>query len=501
MFERLKQWLQFAPMQSKKEIMASRDALFSEQVYEEMLRWFSTIPDPDLLLQKAGVQRHMLRQLELDDEISGRLEDRVSALIATPWAIEPNESKDAEFITDQLGRVIEAIDRATVSAVAYGYSMSEMVYSDLGGSIGIDSFAQCPIEWFQISGESLDWRYFPSDGTGGTLGLECSPLKFFPIVRNPTRRNPYGESLLSRLWYPVTWRHEGWGMWLNFLTTFGQPIVMGMVSDPAGFVAAMRAQGTRSVIAWQGDDKDKVQTVQPSTAGEFERMELALTKRIQKLILGNTMTTDGGQYGSRASGEVGLQVEDTRRLADVRLSADVCQRVVTALCYMNKIQPLRFVRRDETGIEQARAERDKNLAPVLASSGLQLTRGYFVNRYDLADDDIEPASVAVAPVNAGMAPTRSLTFAAGDTGTVGQGQQAIDDLVIQTQKAAGDFPLDPELIREAVMQASNPNDLNARMLKLFADADNKSPAFQRALEMAHFAAEVIGYVSADERTL
>ena len=73
--------------------MASRDALFSEQVYEEMLRWFSTIPDPDLLLQKAGVQRHMLRQLELDDEISGRLEDRVSALIAAPWAIEPNESK------------------------------------------------------------------------------------------------------------------------------------------------------------------------------------------------------------------------------------------------------------------------------------------------------------------------------------------------------------------------------------------------------------------------
>jgi len=244
-----------------------------------------------------------------------------------------------------------------------------------------------------------------------------------------------------------------------------------------------------------------VQTVQPSTAGEFERMELALTKRIQKLILGNTMTTDGGQYGSRASGEVGLQVEDTRRLADVRLSADVCQRVVTALCYMNKIQPLRFVRRDETGIEQARAERDKNLAPVLASSGLRLTRGYFVNRYDLADDDIEPAIPSAAPVSTGMSAPRSITFAASDTGTVGQGQQAIDDLVTKTQRAAGDYPLDPELIREAVMQASNPNELNARMLRLFEDLDNKSPGFQRALEMAHFAAEVIGYVSADERTL
>ncbi len=138
---------------------------------------------------------------------------------------------------------------------------------------------------------------------------------------------------------------------------------------------------------------------------------------------------------------------------------------------------------------------------MLASSGLQLSRGYFVNRYDLADDDIEPASTSTSPVNAGMAPTRSITFSAGDTGTVGQGQQAIDDLMTQTQRAAGDFPIDPELIREAVMQASNQHDLNARMLRLFAGMDNKSAEFQRALEMAHFAAEVIGYVSADERTL
>ena len=115
----------------------------------------------------------------------------------------------------------------------------------------------------------------------------------------------------------------------------------------------------RSVVAWQGQKDDKIDTIQPSTSGEFERMELALTKRIQKLILGNTMTTDGGTYGSRASGEVGLQVEDTRRLADIRMNTEAVQRIVDVLCELNNFQPLRFVRRDETGLEAARSDRDK----------------------------------------------------------------------------------------------------------------------------------------------
>ena len=63
---------------------------------------FGTIPDPDLLLQQAGIARWQLRRLELDDEIAGRLEDRVSGLIATPWAIEPSTTRAAKFVKEQL---------------------------------------------------------------------------------------------------------------------------------------------------------------------------------------------------------------------------------------------------------------------------------------------------------------------------------------------------------------------------------------------------------------
>ena len=84
-------------------------------------------------------------------------------------------------------------------------------------------------------------------------------VEVFPYRPQSNARNPYGESLLSRLWYPVTWRHEGWGYGIpdaDVRATYRHGDGIG----PMKALSAMRAQG-RSVIAWQGDDKDKVQTV------------------------------------------------------------------------------------------------------------------------------------------------------------------------------------------------------------------------------------------------
>ena len=50
---------------------------------------FTTVPDPDLMLQKAGIQRQHLRFLELDDEVAQCVETRKDAVIGTPWRLEP----------------------------------------------------------------------------------------------------------------------------------------------------------------------------------------------------------------------------------------------------------------------------------------------------------------------------------------------------------------------------------------------------------------------------
>jgi phage gp29-like protein len=421
-------------------------------------------------------------------------------LTATPWALEPSSSRAAKFISDQIRSYIPIIDHATVNAVAYGYSMPEVTYLKLGnGQVGIASISEKPIEWFTIDTDN-QWRYHPDDGSGGYEGILCDPRKFFPIVRNPSTLNPYGESLLSRLYFPVTWRREGWQMWLDFLDTFGSPIVAANVRNYQGFVDAMRAQGVRSVVAWQGTVDDKLSTIQPSTAGEFERMELALTKRIQKLILGNTMTTDGGTYSSRASGEVGLTVEDSRRFADIRIGTPIIQGIINVLCDLNGFKPLFFERKDETGLEVTRSQRDASLAPVLQTSGFKFSRSYFTDNYALNDSElVDTVQITQEPIQNGMM-TAGLSANRINLAPVKftEAQQAVEDLGDDAMQKAGAFALDNDAIKLAVKQASDKADLERRLLILFENPDSRNKKYEETLMMADFAAQVLGYVAASD---
>lgn len=485
-----------------------RQPLDSQIAFDRVLAFLTTVPDPDLMLQKAGIERQYLRYLELDDEVAQCVETRKDAVIATPWRLEPNQTRGAKWLTAQLEPHIEAIERSVMSAVFYGYSVLEITYRMDAGRTVIDRVDERNIEWFRIH-PAHGWRYFPNDGQYGAEGMDLDPRKFFITVRNPTTRNPYGESLLSRLWFPVTWRREGWQMWLKFLETFGQPIVIGKVNDYNKFVTAMKAQGVRSVIGWQGRAEDAVQTINASNPGEFERLEMALTKRCQKLILGQTLTSDVGDVGSYAAASVHNEVRHDKTHSDCRLAMRTIQQIVDTLASLNNLQPVKFILADDTGLEVERATRDAALVPVMAASGLKLTTNYFVDRYDFREDDLmeapEPESEPVAEPEPAMdqesdevepmdAQARAdlIPLAAKFTKT----QQEIEDLGDAALEEAP-MPLDPDRIRDAVFGATDEADLQRRLTVVWEG--EPSAAFTETLEKARFMAQVIGYVSAEEK--
>jgi len=114
--------------------------------------------------------------------------------------------------------------RGVMDARFYGYSVQEIICKEVPKGIGIERLALKPMEWFAPQRDG-SLRFFPDDGSGGIEGIAVDSVKFLVSRCNPSYRNPYGEALLSKLWFPVTWRMEGWGMWLQFLETFGEPIV------------------------------------------------------------------------------------------------------------------------------------------------------------------------------------------------------------------------------------------------------------------------------------
>jgi phage gp29-like protein len=346
------------------------------------------------MLQKAGIKRYQLQQLELDDEVAQCKDTRVEAVVATPWRLEPNQSRVGKWLTGVLESHIEDLKRGVLESRFYGYSVLEIIYKPVEKGIGISRLSLKPLEWFAPQQDG-SLKFFPNDGSGGTEGIDCDPLKFLLTTCNATYKNPYGESILSRLWFPVTWRRESWSMWLSFLETFGEPIILGSVRNYRDFVEAMQAQGVRSTVAWEsvGGD-DKIETITASTPGEFDRLEQAILRRVQKLILGQTLTSDVGSNGSYAVAAIHNEVRNDKRRADMRKVMATGQQLVNNLCLINGIKDVpKFVMADDSGLETSRAQRDAILAPVLKISGLQLTKEYYLRNFDYTDKDIEEGIV------------------------------------------------------------------------------------------------------------
>jgi hypothetical protein len=376
-----------------------RKLLASEIAVSRIADFMFSIPDPDEILLRAGIRRHQLKSLEMDDEVTQCKETRVECLVSVPWHLEPNQSRAAKRLTEIAKPHVENLMRGHMECVPFGYSVQETMFAKDGAAINVERVSLKPMQWFEPQRDG-SLRYFPESGDGGLNGILCDPRKFSFAVRNASYENPKGEALLSRLWFPVTNRREGWGMWLDFLEVFGAPIVIGQVPNWEDFVKAMEAQGVRSTIAWQSSsDLDKVDTITASTPGEFQALEDAITRRVQKLWLGQTMTSGdtGSGGGSYAKAQVGYQVMQSKIRADIRRETRFMQSWFDVLADLNRLPRVRFVMAEDTGLEQARAERDAKLFAVLSGSGYKLTKRYFTDTYDYRDEDIEDRPEPVLP--------------------------------------------------------------------------------------------------------
>lgn len=292
--------------------------LYNDQAVNDLVSLLTQFSDPDQVLMEAGLSRADLRRLESDDEISAAMETRVNAVLSTPWRLEPGDGAVYDFVMPQLHEHLEGIINAAWKAVPYGYSVIEAIYRKDSDAIRWDRLEERPFEWFRptIDGKL---RYYPKAGsTAGLQGQQVdTTFKFYLARRRPTYRNPMGEALLSRLYWPWFFRANGWKFWARFLERFGSPLLIGKTEGSTQDMATALAQAVQSAVAAVGSG-DAVDVVAPSGSGDsFRLFSDAVDRRIQKVVLGQTLTTDVGSKGSFAAAKVHNEVRDDRRLADV----------------------------------------------------------------------------------------------------------------------------------------------------------------------------------------
>lgn len=488
--------------------------LFQHTAIDVLVHNLFTMADPDEILRKAGLNRTALRALEYDDEISAALETRFAAIMSVPMQLEPYD-EHAKFIEAELKPLRESLLSGFFSARLFGYSVIEHVFVRRdSGRIGLAEAAEKPFEWFT---PARDGKLFY--GANAASAWVDTTLKFNLTVCRPTWRQPYGEALLSRLYWPWFLRSAGWRFWSRFLERLGSPLLLGKTGAGAADLADTLLAAVQSGAVVVGSN-DSVEVLESGTeGGSFMKFEGAVSRRMQKLILGQTLTTEvGPNGGSRALGEVHNEVRKDRRAADLRLITAAMQRTVDALSALNAPgRPAPQVSFD-AGRELAteRAERDSKLVTGRVIGGF--TREYIRNRYDLDDDDfLMPSEIEVdddaeddASGDAkarkgkpGASQNDKASHAAGKARTKFAGgarereprreltedQQAVEDLALAAAGHAGN-PVAPEAIRNAIRLSANEDELVDRLAELFQtynDAD-----YRVAMEQALFAAQVLG---------
>lgn len=467
-------------------------ALSQEQAFNSFVQWLSRHPESDDVLKAAGVKRHQLFSLLADDEISQAVETRLDALLSVPYRLSPSEGPAAEFLLRQMSKFLRPILTTAFNARLVGYSVQEGVYekdqeiSDETGFRGLKYITEKPMEWFEpkINGEL---RYFPDNGSGSADGVVVDQtFKFFLTLNSPTYKQPQGKALLSKLYWPKYYRDNGWKFWGKNLERFGSPILVGKSSDTQAMLnALLMAHGSAVMSLDTEDEVAALGTANGNNGQAFDTFETAILRRINKVILGQTLTsgTDGGS-GNRALGDVHNNVRKDKRDSDIQLVLPTLQRVVDALCAINGLPEHSITLADGKGLETERAGRDKTLSEI----GVQFTEQYFQDEYNLSPEHFAVKNDQQQGKVFSVLPSQRFSFAAEQTTP---GQKQIDGLVPDSYKL-----LDADQLKNIILDCDSPEQVAEKLFNILPDLPLTT--FNQQLQEALYIADIIGYSASNE---
>ncbi|EJO34427.1 PF06074 domain protein [Acinetobacter radioresistens WC-A-157] len=85
-----------------------------------------------------------------------------------------------------------------------------------------------PLEWLEPknNGELI---FRKPQSSAEVNVFKTYPLKFFLTRRKPSYKQPYGEALLTKLYWIWYFKTSSTKFWVKFLERFGSPLLIGKV--------------------------------------------------------------------------------------------------------------------------------------------------------------------------------------------------------------------------------------------------------------------------------
>ena len=381
-------------------------------VRERALDWTgfdSLLPDPDAVAEKKGYDTAswlpVLRFLLTDPHVWACYQSRKSGTLSREWEIRPagngNRARDLaalEQIREWMGSIeVDGVISDALEAPFFGLAPLEIVWRR-GDRWFPEKITGRPPEWFAF-GPGGDLRFLSRDRQ--FQGETLPPKKFLAARHGASYRNPYGERLLSRCFWPVTFKRASLKFWSIFTEKYGMPWITGKVprgtdDEERAEVLAMLQDMVQDAVAVINDDEAieiLEQGGKTASADIYERLARHADYQISKAVLGQTLTTETGDGGggSYALGQVHSEVRADLLEQDQRMVATVFNTLFRWICELNfpEVAPPVFGFHEKENVRLERAERDLKLTQAMKESHLGLTRQYWETNYNLDPNWIE----------------------------------------------------------------------------------------------------------------
>lgn len=483
-------------MAKSKKDKASKKALsygnlYTQEAVTQFLVNFGKQPDTDEVLRKAGITRHRLRVLLDDDEIAQVVETRIDALLATPLRVEPNDTDEAQKLNLILKEWFHEIATGAMNALFFGYSVQEAVYElKPEGYVGIQWIGEKPMQWFEPKNDGR--LIYRPEGIGTEHEVD-QVFKFFLTRRKATYEQPYGKALLATLYGLFFFKQNGFKFWAKFLERFGTPILLGKCKDTEteDMSRALLNAHAQSVLSIDADDDVQILSTSGTsgTAGAaFESFNNQLIRQIQKVVLGQTLTSGTDGVGSRALGQVHDNVRMDKLKSDIRLVTPTLQAVVDALCNLNGWGEYKVMLGEKPKpLNKDQAERDVHLK----NAGANFSKDYFIREYGLQEGDLmEQAQINFSQFSA--VPKQAFNFKAKPN-KLSDAQQEVEEL---TDGQDDLTLLNDAKIKQLIGASDGPETLAFNLMQLIPKATKTE--FTAKLDQALYAADVLGYAMAKD---
>ena len=259
------------------------------------------------ILAKANIGKSDLRIVSEFGEVQSATNRRKGMLRKTKYVIDANGAN--QNVADQLwlmvDRVLSDLDYVW-DAVLYGVSYVEPYYALYDGAVLIERVEDRSFNRFNIKNNRIVFN-------NGTKNIEV-PLTGYPKLfctrYKNSERAPEGVGILAACYWPYFNLSFSDKIWAMFIQHHGAPMVHGATDQNYGtegfsaFARALKDLVSNGIAATSKDEQ--ISVLGAGQNGEaFVQYTHEYNARIQKAILGSTLTTDNTSGNSRATAEVG----------------------------------------------------------------------------------------------------------------------------------------------------------------------------------------------------